>query len=125
MKWLSIALAGLTLSACTSDQPPPQVMLPRPLYSTYGVDASSYAYGNPAPYGYGNPWGQPDAETGGYLGANRFSPRPGLICERSLHVCYDRNGVQDAETTQYLGSRDAWNRSRLYGGQENYVPSPQ
>lgn len=124
MNWWSIALAGLTLSACAADHPP-QVMRPRPVYSEYGVDVSPYAYGNPQPYGYPVSWGQPNGETGGYLGANRFSPRQGLICEWSLHVCYDRSGVNDAETTKYLGSRDAWNRQRLYGSPRVYIPAPQ
>ncbi len=124
MRWWSVALVSVMLSACSAS-PPPQVMQPRPVYSDYGIDVSPYAYGNPSPYGYANPWGQPDAATIGYLGANRFSPREGLICERSRNVCYDRNGVNDAETTKYLGSRDAWNRLRLYGSQQVYIPVPQ
>lgn len=124
MKWWSIALAGLLMSACAPDYVGPAAK-PRHIYSEYGIDYSPYAYGNLSPYDYPRPWGQPDAETAGYLGANRFSPRQGLICERSRNVCYDRDGVDDAETTKYLGSREAWNRLRLYGGgPQIYVPSP-
>lgn len=125
MRSWSVVLVGLVLAACTIPPPDRPVATPRPVYSTYGIDASPYAYGNPSAYGYANPWSQPNAATSGYMGDNRFSPRPGLLCERSRNICYDRNGFSDAETTKYLGSRDAWNSKRLYGGPEIYPPTIQ
>ena len=119
-----VALAPAVLAACTSAPPPKPVQL-RALSSGEGVDLSPYAYGNLSPYGYATPWGQPSAETTGYLGGNRFSPAPGFICERSRNVCYDRNGIDLAATEKYLGSRDAWNRQRIYGDAKIYVPTPQ
>ena len=124
MHWGPLVLVGLAVGACTPEHPP-QATVPRPVYSEFGIDVSPYAYGNPSPYGYANAWGQPNAATSGYLGANRFSPRQGLMCERSRNVCYDQNGISEAETTKYLGSRDAWNRERLYGSARVYIPPPQ
>src|SRR5690349_18683525 len=117
--------ATLLLAACTSNQNPPAIVQQQAVHSEFGVDVSPYAYGHPSPYGYAVPWGQPDAVTGGYLGANRFSPRQGLICERSRNICYTRNGIDLAATDQYLGNREQWNRQRLFGDQAVYIPSPQ
>ncbi|WP_374312963.1 YcgJ family protein [Dongia sp.] len=119
-----LALTSMALAACTSTPPPKPVQL-RAISSGEGVDLATYAHGNPSPYGYATPWGQPSAETTGYLGANRFSPAPGLICERGRNVCYDRNGIDLAATERYLGSRDEWNRQRLYGDAKIYVPARQ
>ncbi|MBK8157638.1 MAG: hypothetical protein IPK59_02185 [Rhodospirillaceae bacterium] len=82
MRWGSLVLVGLALGACTPDNPP-QATVPRPVYSEFGIDVSPYAYGNPSPYGYANAWSQPTGASNGYLGANRFSPRQGLMCEHS------------------------------------------
>ncbi|WP_374650399.1 hypothetical protein [Dongia sp.] len=119
-----LAMVGTMLAGCTSD-PPPKPVQTRYVSSGQGVDLALHAYGNPSPYGYATPWGLPDGETTGYLGANHFSPAQGLICERSRHVCYGRNGIDAAATEQYLGSRDTWNRQRLYGDAKIYVPAPQ
>lgn len=110
--------------ACSSGPPPQPVKLAY-VSSTYAIDNGPAAYGNPSPYGYVTPWGTPSAETIGYLWPASFSPRQGLVCERTRHICYDRNGVDYAATDQYLGARDHWNRLRLYGGPQVYPPSPQ
>ncbi|WP_374382626.1 hypothetical protein [Dongia sp.] len=116
------AVLASGLIACSETPQPVKVAY---VSSTYGVDNAPAAYGTPSPYGYATPWGLPPAETIGYLWPATFSPRQGLICERTRHVCYDRNGVDYAETDKYLGDRAHWNRLRLYGGSQVYPPAQQ
>ena len=115
------ALAFAAIFAAGCDTPPEPVKV-RYVSSTYAVDTTPYIYGNPSPYGYATPWGQADAETMGYLGAEVFSPRQGLICERSRHACYGASGaIDDAETARYLGPREQWQRQKLYPATQAFV----
>jgi hypothetical protein len=95
-------------------------------YVSSGDDlrASPYTYGNPSPYGYNTPWGQPDAETIGYRWPDQFSPRPGLVCEQGRHICFTQNGPDYAETDRYLGSREKWKREKAYGTPQTYFTMP-
>ncbi|MDY0873125.1 hypothetical protein SMD31_14380 [Dongia rigui] len=121
-RWMVSSLAGL-LAACAADHQGEAI---QQHYISSGEDLRStpYAYSNPAPYGYHLPWGQPNAETVGYLSADRFAPRPGLVCERGRHVCYTSNGIDAAETERYLGPRGKWKRDKAYGTPQTYFMMP-
>lgn len=118
-----IALGGtlaVLLAACAPDHRG-EAIQQHYISSDYGVRATPYEYGNASPYGYNTPWGQPNAETVGYLPADQFSPRPGLICERGRHVCFTQTGIDYAETERYLGPREKWKRGRRFAPPQSYI----
>ncbi|MBI2256841.1 MAG: hypothetical protein HYU58_19630 [Proteobacteria bacterium] len=118
-----VGVAAIWLAACAPDHRG-EAIQQHYVSSDYGVRTTPYAYGNPSPYGHNTPWGQPDAETIGYLWPDHFSPRPGLVCESSRHICYGPNGVDYAETEKYLGPRDKWKRDQRYGTPQTYLLMP-
>jgi hypothetical protein len=120
------ALGGtlaMLLAACATDHQGEAVQQ-HYISSDYGVRATPYAYGNPSPYGYNTPWGQPDAETIGYLYPDQFSPRPGLVCESARHICFTQAGVDYAETEKYLGPRGKWKTDQRYGTPQTWFIMP-
>lgn len=117
---LSLCAAAAFLGACAPDHRG-EALQQHYVSSNYSVRATPYEYGTPSPYGYTVPWGQPDAETVGYLPADQFSPRPGLVCERGRHVCVTATGIDDAETERYLGSREKWKRDKRFAPPQAYI----
>lgn len=125
--WVA-AIAGLLLSACTAPYGGPMTVGTGAGYgsTSYGVVTSPYIYGAPSPY-YGNaisPWNSPYGFNSGNGRVNRFSPKKGLVCERSRNVCYDRYGVDYYETQKYLGSKSAKRGVKRYGEQA-FIFAPQ
>ena len=72
-----------------------------------GAPAYGSGYG---PYGYDSYYGSPYVNYGGYYDPHRsqdtvFVPDPGIKCDRSVRICYDRNGANLALTDRYFGSK--------------------
>ena len=118
-QWIA-AFVSLVLSACAVPYGGA-----RTVGSEYGVSQSPYAHGESLPYrNLVSPWGSPYGANTGFGGANRFSPKKGLTCERDRHICYDRYGVDYFETQKYLGNKSAKRGIKRYGEQV-YIFTPQ
>jgi hypothetical protein len=91
-----------------------------------GDGGPSYASGPGYGYGggYGGGWGggynngryNNGGYNNGYSGDRWTSPRPGINCDRSERVCYDRGGPELSVTREYFGSDAARRLENQIGG---------
>jgi hypothetical protein len=85
MRWAAVA-ALLALAACAAP----------------GGNRGGSLYGGYPTAGYGSGLGW-----GGGGSGDRYSPTPGVTCDRGRQVCYDRNGADVGLTREYFGRDSA------------------
>ncbi len=104
MRWLGVMLL-LALGGCAAPGG--------------GHGGSLFGGGPTAGYGSGLGWGGSSS--------NRYSPTPGVVCDRGQQVCYDRNGPDVGLTREYFGRDSADSLKNAVGDHSHRDPyySPQ